>query len=1186
MGFKCISSRLVSHSSLFLFVIQLNVIAGAQTPVASFSVPSNLCLDQSVSLLNTSTNATSYVWDFSFADLNSLKSVELVTTVTGSLTPTGISIVTHLNNWYAFLLSRDNNKIFRLDFGSSLDNVPTITDLGNTGGLLSGPQNLEFIYESGLFYGILTNFSNGKIIRLTFPSGLGSAPTAQDINPGNIFGLSNPRGLDVVKDGLNYVAGVADFTGNKVKIINFGSSITNNPTAGNVTDGASITGPIGIRLTENGGLWYGFVASFSTNSVNRLDFGVSLSSFATVSNLYTLSGPTELVLQVEGDQYHVFSATSSGNVHHLDLGSSPSGFELGENLGNGGMIANSFGFDLERSTPIWYGLIVDYVSRKVYRMKFESTNPSGVSSLASFNEIPDAIQYTSPGLHFVELTAYSATENDRDMQSFLVQNLTAPHVTISFDNICLGSTTTFAGTESNGLTIDSWQWAFGDGQNSTLPSPAHAYTSTSQFDVVLEVEASNGCSNTSGTSISVYNPPVADFLLPSNNPLCTNQELTFTNSSASHAGSNPDHEWFVNGASVSVSTDLLHSFESTAAKTVTLRESIPGCFDESVQVISTLLAGPEVSFTAENGCAGDDVVFTNTTLDAVTGFLWNFGDLQTSMVVSPTHVYSVTGDFTVALQGNSANGCQNVTSQVVAIHSLPQPDFSLDLPPFSCVGTPSQFNDLTANPTDSNLASWAWSFGDTANGVSSDRNPAYTYSLAGPYDVSLTVSTNFGCSATVQKAVQISSAPSADFVMGPTCLNLPSNFTSNADPNITSWLWKIGTGTYTNANPIHVFGSSGDFSAQLTTSASNGCIAVTTKTVTVPAPPTLDFTTANNCSNQQTTFTDKSQTGTDPVSGWLWDFSGQGSGTTSPAQFTYTDVGTYSVKMTTTHQSGCVYALTKSVVINKTPTSDFIAAPENGPPPLIVQFTNQSVNATAFKWNFGDGSAESVSASPSNTFTALGDYSVNLTATSDKGCEDVFSKVIHVIIPHTDITANSFSLFEDKTQGTVHPAVGITNNGNYALKSLLVEIDISGSSLITEIVETDLQPGQSEILVLQTGIVLRGSEQYVCAEIKLEADENQLDNRTCLPLENSVVFAPYPNPAKTELHLDWIAMQNGSLHLQLINSTGQEAFRQVISGLSEGLNQLVIDLSTVSPGIYVVIFDDGITRKSFRQVIN
>ncbi len=47
---------------------------------------------------------------------------------------------------------------------------------------------------------------------------------------------------------------------------------------------------------------------------------------------------------------------------------------------------------------------------------------------------------------------------------------------------------------------------------------------------------------------------------------------------------------------------------------------------------------------------------------------------------------------------------------------------------------------------------YAWDFGDTL-GTSTDPGPAYRYIKAGSYTVKLTVTSNYGYSATVSKVV-------------------------------------------------------------------------------------------------------------------------------------------------------------------------------------------------------------------------------------------------------------------------------------------------------------------------------------------------------------------------------------------------------------------------------------------------
>ena len=61
--------------------------------------------------------------------------------------------------------------------------------------------------------------------------------------------------------------------------------------------------------------------------------------------------------------------------------------------------------------------------------------------------------------------------------------------------------------------------------------------------------------------------------------------------------------------------------------------------------------------------------------------------------------------------------------------------------------------------------------------------------------------------------------------------------------------------------------------------------------------------------------------------------------------------------------------------------ADFSASPTFGGVPLTVQFYDQSTgNPTAWEWNFGDGSPNSTNQNPAHTFTAVGSYTITLTA--------------------------------------------------------------------------------------------------------------------------------------------------------------------------------------------------------------
>jgi len=74
-------------------------------------------------------------------------------------------------------------------------------------------------------------------------------------------------------------------------------------------------------------------------------------------------------------------------------------------------------------------------------------------------------------------------------------------------------------------------------------------------------------------------------------------------------------------------------------------------------------------------------------------------------------------------------------------------------------------------------------------------------------------------------------------------------------------------------------------------------------------------------------------------------------------------------------------------LVNNQPSADFSILQNNGS--FVIQFLNNSSNATGYTWDFGDGST-SQETNPSHLYTTGGDFVVTLTA-SNGDCNDVFT---------------------------------------------------------------------------------------------------------------------------------------------------------------------------------------------------
>ncbi|MCP9236976.1 PKD domain-containing protein [Lewinella sp. JB7] len=79
------------------------------------------------------------------------------------------------------------------------------------------------------------------------------------------------------------------------------------------------------------------------------------------------------------------------------------------------------------------------------------------------------------------------------------------------------------------------------------------------------------------------------------------------------------------------------------------------------------------------------------------------------------------------------------------------------------------------------------------------------------------------------------------------------------------------------------------------------------------------------------------------------------------------------------------------------PAADFAATPSESAY-REISFSNRSVSATDFVWDFGDGNT-STEANPTHTYAADGDYTVSLTATDKLNATDQTTQVISIVEP-------------------------------------------------------------------------------------------------------------------------------------------------------------------------------------------
>jgi PKD repeat protein len=1154
----------------------------SQCSTVDFTIPATACLQQNLSFTANATFQT-YEWDFCSGDLDQVPASSLLSNGFGGY-GFKVELVQQNGLYFGFFLSRGSNKLYRLDFGTDINTQPQLVDLGGLGRNSSSWRVIEIVQEAGQYYGFIID--SNVIYRIDFGTSLINVPSAAiPIYSG--APINAPFDLVSLEDGSLKIMFVANLGDENLVRLKFDQSYTEIPTVDNnvhITGAGLVAGISFIRECDK---WYGLATSLG--SIYKISFGYDLLNDNPVISALTgfsMGAPSGLSLVTDNGQFYAFvqSQNPSANLYKLNFGNSLSNVPTFTDFNNIGLSSSGgfWGFSMHKVKSDWLVLATENSGSNIFRVTF----PNNCFSLNEYSTLPNPALVTSNS------GSYRVSLNVADAQGYtfskaygiIINNQSSPDIDFTSQNICVSHDVNFVSQNSSG-DISAYDWDFGDATaHSASPNPVKQFGSPDNFIIDLKVTANNSCENHAYDTLRIYDPPIAGFASPSG-LICTNNKFAFLNTTTDDFDGNLYYQWLVNNSPVSSDRDLEYVFTSNIDQDIKLQVSIPGCSDETETTITGIQLGPTVGFTQSGQCEQSVVNFTNTSSGDIAGYSWDFGNGDVSTDMDPTEIYSK-GNYSVTLSTIGNNGCISTTSKDVIVYSKPQPNFSIELPPFSCSGTPSQFTNTTLNPTDSNITAWTWNFGDDASGTSIDKDPLYTFAKGGDYEVTLTATTNFNCSASFASSIAITPSPPVNFINTPSCVNQGTHFTDQSGNDIKSWFWKMESSTYSFNSPIHVFSSPGNYNVQLTVVGNNDCVATLSKAILVPVPPTLDFSFENACAAQTSIFQDISPLATDPVSSQLWDFAGV-SGSGSPASYSFILPGTYAVKMVSTQQSGCTYTVTKNVTIAPTPVAQFSASPEFGVPPLNVQFTNQSTGADTYLWRFNDeNNSTSIQSSPAFQFTDLGDYVVDLVATNTQGCSTIFSSKISVIIPSLDLELKELNLIKDPTSGFYRIQVTVKNNSNFTLTSADILIDISGGARIKETVNATLLPGAEISQLLSDQIIPSNLFFYLCAELDVANDIDEFNDKKCESVaDEGVIFYPYPNPSNGLFRFDWISLEATDAHISIINSLGQTVFKQDLPVPASGLNQMTFDLTSFNEGTYFFKFSSNTFAKTVPIVI-
>lgn len=441
-----------------------------------------------------------------------------------------------------------------------------------------------------------------------------------------------------------------------------------------------------------------------------------------------------------------------------------------------------------------------------------------------------------------------------------------PTVAFSAADVCLGAATQFE-DESNTTAGSIYRWNFGDGTGATVNSPIHEFAQEGTYNVQLKVTNNQGCIDSVANVVKVNPRPSAAF---SFSTVCEGIATTFRDESSISTGQITRYDWDLGSGVTDNRFQFQNQFPSDGVYPVLLKvTSAVGCVDSITQNVAVNFL-PKPNFTAVDVCVNIPMPFENITAEGASeiSYQWFFGDGADSQEKNPLYTYDISGEYSVILQAQTAEGCTNDTSITVNVFEKPVASFTTEN---VCIYDTAFF--INTSTPDDGTVQFEWDFGNGDGATGKDQK--YKYSTPGVYRVEMLATSGLGCKSLTNQQVTILDKPIADFTASAVCLGdavTPVNLSSDFSGATLAYQWIFeSAGSSTDKNPTVNFDSDGTYTATLV--ANNGnCVDTASREIVIHPLPQTAFTATDVCEGQVTLFDNGTRITTGTITQYTWAF--------------------------------------------------------------------------------------------------------------------------------------------------------------------------------------------------------------------------------------------------------------------------------------------------------------------------
>lgn len=494
-----------------------------------------------------------------------------------------------------------------------------------------------------------------------------------------------------------------------------------------------------------------------------------------------------------------------------------------------------------------------------------------------------------------------------------------------------------------------WDWdSDGTYDLSTTDSlTEHQFSSPGSRRVTLRVIDGRGAATQTTQTVAIGDrqPPVAGFTFSPISPSILDT-VGFTDQSADPDGSVTSWHWEFGDGETTTDRHPTHHYtrKDDFAVTLTVTDS-DGLTAASTQTVTMRNLLPDASFAVT---PTEPVVGRPTSFDAsmsqdpdgeISSHAWDFtGDAATDVEgAKQTWSFSFGDKVTVSLTVTDNDGATRTAQQTLSPNHPPVVSFAWQtLSPEGArllveprTSDRIRFDASESRDPDGQIIKyeWDWESDGTYDESTTDSATEYRFTQPGSHRVTLRATDDSGTASEVAKTVDVheKQPPEAGFNVTPIQPSLLDEISFidtsiDDDGRVVAWQWDFGDGSTSNTqHPIHRYRAKGTFEVSLTVTDDDGQTGTAVHELTIvnlhPEPAFVFLPNAVRPGRDVQFDASGSSDSDGEVVEYEWDFDGDGEidATGTPAEWTYTEPGTYTVALTVTDNEGAT-ATAKQVV--------------------------------------------------------------------------------------------------------------------------------------------------------------------------------------------------------------------------------------------------------------------------------